>query len=250
MPAERKKEVSMNPVKNQSKGGKFSWVLLISVLVLCFSFQPLNASTGSDYPNIGLGGRFIPVLLDQKVFYPNLSADIGNFGAEFGGNSVNFQVDESYSYNSRTYSLATNASSGFYVANLKYYFRTDSLIRPHLGAGFINIGLNGEGEVTREYEGDSTYGPNSRSQGFDISAKIGGYNFTFGLDLPLKHWDIPLVLVAGINHYSFHNLDVNASMTSSYTYDGEESTHENKIEESFTYSLSLFHYHFGLRYEF
>lgn len=240
----------MNSSNNQLKGGKLFWILLISVLVLFFSFYPLTASTGSDYPNIGLGGRFIPLLFDQKVFYPNLSMDVGNFGAELGGNSVNFQIDDSYNYNSTTYSIATNASSGFYIADLMYYFRTDSLIRPHLGAGFINIGLNGEGEITREYTGDSTYGPSDRSQGFDISANIGGYNFTFGLDLPLKHWNIPLVLVAGINHYSFHNLDVNASMTSSYTNDGEESTYENKIEENFAYSLSLFHYHFGLRYEF
>lgn len=240
----------MSISKNQPKRGKLSWILVISVLVLFFSFHPLTASTGNEHPSIGIGGKFIPVMFDQKVFYPNLSVDIGNFGVELGGNSVNFQMDESYSYNSTTYSMVTNASSGFYVANLKYYFRTDSLIRPHLGAGFVNIGLNGEGEVSREYSGDSTYGPSDRSQKFDISAKIGGYNFTFGLDLPLKHWNIPLVLVAGINHYRFHNLNINASMTSSYTYDGDESTYENKIEESFNYSLSLFHYHFGLRYEF
>ena len=239
----------MSIIDYRFQKGKFLWVLVISILVLCFSLNSLNASAASDYPKIGIGGKFIPIVFDQKAFFPNLSGNLGRFGAEFGGNSVNFQTDEEYSYNSLTYSMNTSASAGFYIANLQYYFRTNNLVRPYIGAGFVNVGLNGEGEVDRDYEEDSAYG-GDRKQEFDISSKMGGYNFTFGLELPLKKWNIPLVLVAGINHYRFNNLDVNALMKSSYNGGEEIHTHENKIEESFTYSLSLFHYNFGIRYEF
>lgn len=228
---------------SQETGIKLCCILVVLLLALGLNLQPSIASTESTGPLIGIGGEFTRVILGQEVFYPNLSIGIGNFGADFGGNSVNFQYDDSYDYNSMTYSVSTNASLGFYLASLKYYFRTNGLIRPRWGVGLVNISLNGQGEVTRIYDS------NQSSQEFDVSANIGGYNFQVGVDLPLRSFNIPLVIVAGVNHYHFHSLDIDASMASSYTglYGGG---FEDKIEETINYSLTFFNYHFGLRYEF
>lgn len=220
----------------QDIGVKLCCILVISLLVLGLNPQPSAASTDSSGLHIGIGGKFIPIMFEQKAFYPNLNVGVGNvgvehFGVELGGNFVNFQHDDSYTYNSVTYSVSTNASLNFYLANIKYYFRNHGLIRPRLGVGVVNMGLNGHGKVTS----------NQNTQEFDVSANIGAYNFQFGIDLPLKSFNIPLVLVAGINHYYFHGLNVEASMTGTY---------ESKIEEAIEYGLNFFHYHFGLRYEF
>jgi len=192
---------------------------------------PTGITAEGKLLHVGIEGRFFPTLLDEVVFAPTLSGRLGIVGLEFGGNSVEFQFNETYSLNSQSYLTVINGSLGHYSANVNCYLPANQLIEPHVGAGIFHMGLTGQGEISS----------GSTSLEGNFSATTGGYNFLFGVDLPLASFGVPIVLTGAINYYRFKDLKVNASI---------QNTFQETIEEVINYRFNFFYYYFGLRYEF
>jgi len=150
----------------------------VAVIVLIIGFC-LVLLPNTSRAEVGIGGKYI-----GEVPFLIGSLDFNQFGIEAGRGMRFISIGNEL--------ISGRASLTYYLVNGRYYFPTDSQLKPYMGGGVLGVDANYTATIGR-YE--ATF--SGSSDGYDIFA---------GVELPLESYGFPVTVFGGIDYLNFEGI--------------------------------------------